>query len=202
MKAAAQQDRSLDARRRLLEVAAQEMYHVGYQSASLKTITQAAGVSKGCLYHHFENKQALGYAVLDELFADLVAELWSGVVDAEAPVEAIIGTLEQTVRELTGESLRFGCPISNLAQEMSPLDEGFRARVEKVHGDWHRWLVDAFENARRKGQVDAKCDSSALASLVMATAQGAKGLAKSAQDPEIYAEAISGLVAYLRSIRR
>ena len=176
------------------------MYHVGYQSASLKAITEAAGISKGCLYHHFENKQALGYAVLDELFADLVAAQWGDVPEAEQPIDSIIATLERTVGEMTGESLRFGCPISNLAQEMSPLDEGFRLRVEAVHRSWRRWLVWAFEKEQQSGRLAPAVDPLELAALVMATAQGAKGLAKSAQDPGIYGTAIHGLIRYLRSI--
>jgi TetR/AcrR family transcriptional repressor of nem operon len=54
-------------RQRLLQAAFQEVYHTGFQGSDLETILDGAGVTKGALYHHFENKEALGYAVVDEV---------------------------------------------------------------------------------------------------------------------------------------
>ena len=45
------------------------MYRSGFRSADLDAILAAAGVTKGALYYHFDNKEALGYAVVDELIA-------------------------------------------------------------------------------------------------------------------------------------
>jgi AcrR family transcriptional regulator len=53
-------------RERLLQAASREIYRAGFQSASLDTILAAAGVTKGALYYHFDSKEALGYAVVDE----------------------------------------------------------------------------------------------------------------------------------------
>ena len=33
-------------------------------------IQSAAGISRGALYHHFANKQELGYAVMEEVKSD------------------------------------------------------------------------------------------------------------------------------------
>ena len=41
----------------------------GFQSASLDTILASAGVTKGALYYHFNSKEALGYAVVEEIIA-------------------------------------------------------------------------------------------------------------------------------------
>ena len=50
---------------RLLQAAFEEMYRSGYRSADLDAILAAAGVTKGALYYHFDNKESLGYAVVD-----------------------------------------------------------------------------------------------------------------------------------------
>ena len=39
-------------------------------------ILASAGVTKGALYYQFDNKEALGYAVLDEIVASLTREKW------------------------------------------------------------------------------------------------------------------------------
>jgi AcrR family transcriptional regulator len=51
---------------RLLRAAFQEMHLSGFRSADLNAILAAAGVTKGALYHHFDRKEALGYAVVEE----------------------------------------------------------------------------------------------------------------------------------------
>ena len=45
------------------------MYRSGYQSADLDAILASTGVTKGSLYCHFDNKETLGSAVVDEIIA-------------------------------------------------------------------------------------------------------------------------------------
>src|SRR5215469_8479775 len=56
-------------RERLLTAGYQEVYRSGFQSASIDTILAAANVTKGALYYHFESKEALGHAIIDEVVA-------------------------------------------------------------------------------------------------------------------------------------
>jgi len=56
-------------RGRQLQAAFREIYRSGFRSADLDAILAAAGVTKGALYYHFDNKEALGHAVVDEVIA-------------------------------------------------------------------------------------------------------------------------------------
>jgi len=56
-------------RGRLLRAAFQEMHRSGFRNADLDAILARAGVTKGALYYHFDNKEALGHAVVDEVIA-------------------------------------------------------------------------------------------------------------------------------------
>ncbi|OAP43294.1 TetR family transcriptional regulator [Sinorhizobium glycinis] len=56
-------------RQQLLDVAARLSFEQGIAAVTLERVSQAAGVSKGGLLHHFPNKLAL----LDGLFDELVA---------------------------------------------------------------------------------------------------------------------------------
>ena len=58
-------------RQQLLEVAARLSLELGASGVTLDAVSQAAGVSKGGLLHHFPNKMAL----LDGLFDDLTGKL-------------------------------------------------------------------------------------------------------------------------------
>src|SRR5271155_5482668 len=61
---------------RLLQAAFQEMHRSGFRSTDLDAILAKAGVTKGALYYHFDNKEALGYAVVDEVIATKVHQKW------------------------------------------------------------------------------------------------------------------------------
>ena len=63
-------------RNKLLQAAFEEIYRRGFQAASLDTILIKAGVTKGALYHHFPDKAALGYAVVDEVVKGLLLKRW------------------------------------------------------------------------------------------------------------------------------
>src|SRR5271170_5370894 len=82
-------------RERLLQAASREIYRSGFQSAGLETILASAGVTKGALYYHFKNKEALGYAVVEEIISPDVHGTWvRPLQNVKDPVEALIGIVE------------------------------------------------------------------------------------------------------------
>src|ERR1700683_4520753 len=103
-------------RERLLQAASREIYRSGFQSASLETILAATGVTKGALYYHFDSKEALGYAVVDEVIGPDVRLAWvRPLLTDKDPIAALVGA----VRNLPVQPVivRGGCALNNLAQE-------------------------------------------------------------------------------------
>ncbi|HEV8177740.1 MAG TPA: TetR/AcrR family transcriptional regulator, partial [Gemmatimonadales bacterium] len=77
-------------RDRLLNAAFEEIYRRGFQATSLDTILAKAGVTKGALYHHFPDKAALGYAVVDEVVKGLLLKRWGVLAPSTGdPVSAL-----------------------------------------------------------------------------------------------------------------
>src|SRR3984957_6127648 len=112
---------------RLLQAAFQEIHRSGFRSADLDVILATAGVTKGALYYHFDNKEALGYAVVDEVIASNLHQKWVlPLRNAKDPID-VLARLVQS-ESLKREDVQRGCPLLNLSQEMSGLDEGFRRR--------------------------------------------------------------------------
>lgn len=59
------QQRSEETRARILEAAVKQFAVNGYNAASVDSICEQAGVSKGAFYHHFKTKQDVFLALLD-----------------------------------------------------------------------------------------------------------------------------------------
>jgi AcrR family transcriptional regulator len=57
----------------------------------MNAILAAARVTKGALYHHFDSKEALGYAVVDEVLASISREKWVWPLqNAKNPIDALV----------------------------------------------------------------------------------------------------------------
>lgn len=175
-----------DSRAEILRAAHQELHRWGFHGASLDRILDKAGLTKGAMYHYFPSKQALGYAVVDEVIAPYIESRWVAPLrDAPDPLPAITRLLEQAASQMTPEEVLHGCALNNLAQEMSPVDAGFRIRINRVFRCWRKGFSAALERGQRNGTVDPGIDAEASATFLVAAIEGCVGMAKNAQDPAL-----------------
>src|SRR6266436_2178751 len=192
-----------DTRRRILHAAFEEFYKNGFQGGSLNHIVDQAGTTKGALFHHFEGKNDLGYAVVEEVIQPQIKACWlDPLANSIDPIAALKSTLRQFVRGEDGNRhLAQGSPLNNLAQEMSPLDEGMRKRVEKIYVAWREGLAAALARGIKAGTVRSDISPRKVAAFVVAAQAGIIGTAKNAQSKELMAEAGAGLLEYLDSLK-
>jgi len=188
-------------RQTLLQAAFQEIYKSGFQAASLDNILSKVGVTKGALYHHFGSKQALGYAVVDELIREHILDRWVRSLEkAENPIDGLLAILRRKDPHPSFDQ-RLGCPLNNLAQEMSPLDEGFRKRLEGVFRQWRQGIAKALRRGQERGQVRSDVDPLESADFFIAALEGSLSLAKNAQDTNVFDNCKAGLASYLKGLR-
>jgi TetR/AcrR family transcriptional regulator, transcriptional repressor for nem operon len=187
-------------RERLLHAASREVYRSGFQSASLDAILAAAGVTKGALYYHFDSKEALGYAVVEEVIAPNLRGMWLRPLQrVKDPIGALIGIVQGI--SVRPEDVRGGCPLNNLAQEMSPLDAGFRKRLAIVFDAWREAIASVLREGQTYGRVRRDVEPTDAAGLLIAMVEGYGSLAKNAQDPKVMKAGIRNIVDWLRSLR-
>lgn len=188
-------------RQLLLEAAHEEIHRQGYQAASLSAILKRAGVTKGALYHHFPNKKALGLAVIDELIAGEIQDGFIAPLLAEKDVLEGMKTafLEEIPRNT--QMAELGCPLNNLSQEMSPVDEDFRLALDKQFKRLHEGIAEALRRGQALGTVGKDIDPSASALFVVASYEGCMGMAKSAQDMALFETCAAQLFRYLDTLK-
>jgi len=184
----------------LLRAAFREIHKSGFESTGLDTILAATGVTKGALYYHFDSKKALGYAVVEEVIAKSLSDRWLRPFRSSAdPIDTLIAIVRATPLRL--EDVRAGCPLNNLAQEMSPRDEAFRKHLAKVFHDWQEGTAAALRRGQAEGTVRCDLDACETASFLIATYEGYVTLAKNAQDVNVWKVGIRNIVGWLGSLR-
>jgi TetR/AcrR family transcriptional regulator, transcriptional repressor for nem operon len=189
-------------RERLLQAAFQEVYRVGFQNAGIDTILAATNVTKGALYHHFENKEALGYAIIEEVVAAITRDRWMLPLQRSKdmnPIDALISIVQAIPSQ--PKDVKNGCPLVNLAQEMSRLDEQFRKRLESIFHAWQEEITIALRRGQSLGTVRADLVPEETASFLMAMVEGYEVLAKNAQDTKVWSGGIRNIVGWLNSLR-
>lgn len=171
------------ARQRLLEAAFSEIHKYGFQGMRVDAILEKTKLTKGAFYHHFTSKQALGVAVVDELIHGKITEIWLTTLDHSSdPVNAIQDALEKAAECYGMEMLLLGCPLNNLAQEMSPINEEFRIHINKIFHEWHEALVGVLKRGIEAGRIIDEIDPESVATFILACVEGSIGLAKNERD--------------------
>jgi AcrR family transcriptional regulator len=176
---------------------------VGFQSAGIDTILAATNVTKGALYYHFESKEALGHAIVEEIVAVVTRDRWMLPLErnngSKDPIDALIGIVQALPAR--PRDIRNGCPLVNLAQEMSRLDEQFRKRLERIFRDWQEAIASALRSGQSLGTVRGDLVPEESASFLIAMVEGYEVLAKNAQGTKVWNAGIRNIVGWLKSLR-
>ena len=122
-------------------------------------------------YYHFDSKEALGYAIVEEIIAKLVRDGWLRPLLSDGqPIDILIGIVRRIPAR--PEDIRAGCPLLNLAQEMSPLDEQFRKRLERIFLSWQEGVATLLRKGQSQGTVRRNLNPDEAASFLIAMVEG------------------------------
>ncbi len=186
----------------LIRCAFQEIYEQGYAGASLDRILANSGVTKGALYHHFGSKADLAHAVIDDVIRPMVLDVWTGALhDTDDPITTLSETCLEVMGSHSPAEICCGCPLNNLAQEMSNTDEAFRTHVQSVYDDWRSAVREAFERGKGAGTVRADVDTAGVAVFVVGAIAGFATTAKSTRDRDLTMSGGGVFLQFLESLR-
>ncbi len=186
----------------ILAAAFEEIHEQGFRGASIDSILRRTGVTKGALYHHFPNKNALGYAVVDEVMSPWASTLMADLDREDLdPIDTLLAIGHEQAKRDASPDPMLGCPVNNLVQEMAALDEGFRQRLNGILETWRGTIRRALMRGQRQGSIRPTVDADATAAFVLAAYQGSIGLAKSSRNAELFETCVAGFNQYLESLR-
>jgi AcrR family transcriptional regulator len=190
-------------RRTLLGAAFAEIHRNGFQAASLAQILADTGLTKGALYHHFPDKKALGLAVLEEVIRPRLAEMmFEPLADTRQPLAAMQALLAAKAAEDDPMVVALGCPLNNLMQEMSPVDESFRQRLNDVFQAWVDAVAAALKRGKKAGEVRRDVDAEATAFFIVSALEGCIGMSKNTQSVAAYRSCLAQLGRFLETLRK
>lgn len=147
-------------RTRILDTAARLFHEQGFNGTGVATILREAGVNSGSLYHFFASKEELLLDVL-ERYRELLRPVLLEPVEAatDDPVERVFTLLEFYRRALETTEHRMGCPIGNLALEVTDTHPSTRELIAANFEGWtagvRAWLEPIAHRFPEETDLDA-----------------------------------------------
>jgi TetR/AcrR family transcriptional repressor of nem operon len=180
--------RTSDARDRLIESGQGLMHERGFTAVGVSEVCAHAGVNKGSFYHFFPSKQELALAVIAR-YAEEADRMFEEMLDGDGPPLERLKVFfdrnylhHKAMRDESGQCL--GCPLGNLALEMSPQDPVLRERLRRVFEGYAGVYEKLLSEALDRGDLPA-IDTRRAAFSLLALQEGRVMLAKLNDDPEL-----------------
>ena len=187
-----------ESKTRLLNAALHVIRAKGYSATRIEDVCEAAGLTKGSFFHHFESKEALALAAAD-YWSEVTGGLFAMApyhVPAD-PLDRLLAYVDFRKVLLLGELPDFTCLVGTMVQEIYDTHPAIREACNKSISDHAATLVPDIKEAMRQHGIQGSWTAESLALYTQATIQGAFILAKAKHSPDVALECIDHLRRYL-----
>jgi len=187
-----------ESKRKLLDAALRVIRAKGYSATRVEDICEAAGLTKGSFFHHFDSKEALALAASD-YWVEGTGALFAAAPYHEPadPVERLLAYVDLRKALLMGELPEFTCLSGTMVQEVYDTHPALREACNKSISGHAATLVPDIEEAMRLRGIKADWTAESLALYTQAAIQGAFILAKAQHGAAIAGQCIDHLRRYL-----
>lgn len=160
---------------------------------------RAAGVNSGSLYYFFRGKEDLLVAVLEQYKSLLWPIVIQPVFDREIdPIQRIFGVLAGYRDMLISTEFTHGCPIGNLALEMSVKSEVARQGICENFEGWRGAIAQCLEDAAET--MPEGLDPDKTATFILAVMEGGVMLSRAHKRVEPFDASVDVLRDYIERL--
>jgi AcrR family transcriptional regulator len=162
------QERAIRTRALILDAAAESFAGKGYPDTTILDVAQLTGATKGAVYFHFANKNALAVAVTEEFYARLQHAAREVLECHERPLSAVAALLVRT-----GELFRDDRVIqagARLQIEQSLID----ADLPAPFVDFTERVTELLRQAVKAGELPEGSEPDALGRVLVSAFFGAQ----------------------------
>jgi len=174
----ARQVRSEATRRKILDAAIDVFGEVGYAAAAWGTIIERTGMTKGALYHHFDSKESLASAIIEE-GADTLLVAFRNVCGSSSPAleNMIHGTF--TVADVLRSD-----KVARAAEQLTFGLSGFNEAATQFCGGLLELMVAEARRAGAEGDLRADLDPAMVSESIIGAMLGTQLLSNAIPEME------------------
>ena len=194
-------DKAKNTRLHILNKSFELIYVNGYQATSIDKIIETTQVTKGAFYYHFKDKETMGLAMIDDVLLPRLNRILINPLNKEGkPLDRIYNSIKANLIVDKDFDPRFGCPMNNLIQEMSPLNTNFKLKLRKVIGHWRAALIKVLDEAKKSGHLNPKTEVTDIANFIIVGYEGLRATGKLEDNMSLYKSYLKQLKFYLDNL--
>jgi AcrR family transcriptional regulator len=175
----ARQVRSIATRQKILDAAIDVFSEVGYAAAGWNMIIKRAGMTKGALYHHFDSKEALASAIIEE-GSEILLDAFRNVCGSSSPaLENMIHGTFTIANVLSSDKM------AQTAEQLTAALSGLNEAAARFCANLVELMATQAQRASAEGDLRQDLDSVAISESIVGAILGARLLtnAISAEGP-------------------
>lgn len=185
----------------IIEKAAPLFNIKGYAGTSMNDLLSETGLSKGCVYGHFQNKDDIALAAFEYNHQLVNEHFKERILARECAIERLL-IYPQTYRNyLDYPFMVAGCPILNAAVEVDDTHPVLQERVAGALLFWKGALMKQIKRGIERGEIKAGTDPNEFAVIMISLIEGALMQAKLTQktkDLNLAMDFLEKLITQLR----
>jgi len=158
-------------RQKIVAAAAQIFNQRGYEGSSLADLMEATGLQKGGIYRHFSSKEELAAEAFDYTWQLAWNSRLGGVSENPPHLDRLRQLITNYVE--CRSPVPGGCPVLNTAVDADDGNPILRERVLKALRSWMNLLQSIVKDAVKAGETQPGVDPKSLATMVIASLEGA-----------------------------
>src|SRR5579859_8117195 len=190
-----------ETRERILASSAQLFNRQGYFGASLADIMRETGLEKGGIYNHFSSKEQLALESFDYAYGLVQQRVREALAGKQNAIERLLSIVSVFQSEAEDPPVVGGCPILNKAIEADDANEVLRDRARSAMDDWRATIHRIVNKGIERKQIRPGIDADEVASILIATLEGAIMLSSLYKGPIHMERAAAHVARYIETIR-
>ncbi len=150
-------------RRRIIQAAAELFVHKGFNGTSISDLAEAVGLTKGAIYHHFENKDAIFFAVVDMVRHDWNRAVVRDVMKAKNALDRISVLLDNHAR-VVRENPTLCLVMASLVTDIDLDDNSdFAVALVEVYEELTAFIERIVQKGQTAGEIRSDLDARMVA---------------------------------------
>ena len=187
-------------RRAIVERSAPVFNTKGYYGTSMSDLVRETGLEKGGIYGHFSGKEELAVASFEYATGVMRERFEAALADKEGVLERLFGVIDVLGGMTEDPPVEGGCPILNTAVESDDTNPTLKERAQEAMAAWLRLIGSITKEGIRNGELSPEANPRQIASVVVATLEGALMMSKLCDDPQHMERSVGHLRRHLTSL--
>jgi TetR/AcrR family transcriptional repressor of nem operon len=145
----------------------------GYAGTSMADIMQATGLSKGCIYGNFENKDDVALAAFDYNHQLVNEHMKTRILACEHAIDRLLVYPQTYKNYFRYPYLQAGCPILNTATEADDTHPFLKIRAAKALEFWQASIENQIKRGIARKEIKESTSPTQIAVILIALIEGA-----------------------------